>query len=253
MKLDYQELLQKLLKTEGKLNQAYRAFHDYSLCNQIIARDQLESLGLDILPIATYKQWQAKGRQVSKGSKAIELFVPKMISRVVEKEDGTKEKKSFCVGFVALKKWFTLGQTEGDNLPEEIKIPEYDLEKALIELDIKEVQYSSINGNAQGYAFDRSLAINPLANMKHKTRFHEMGHIILGHTTEWQMDNDQTEKNIKEVEAELVAFICCSSLGLDGAEYSKDYIDGWLMGEAIPDDSIKKAFKASEQILKAGV
>ena len=41
-----------------------------------------------------------------------------------------------------------------------------------------------MNGNCQGYAKGRQIAINPVAQMPAKTTFHELAHIELGHTTE---------------------------------------------------------------------
>jgi hypothetical protein len=41
--------------------------------------------------------------------------------------------------------------------------PGFDLPAALRELCIEQVEFTSINGNAQGHAFERSIAINPVA------------------------------------------------------------------------------------------
>jgi hypothetical protein len=59
--------------------------------------------------------------------------------------------------------WFTVHQTEGDDFKEETIIPEWDKQKALDKLLIKENAYESVDGNVQGYASFHSFAINPLA------------------------------------------------------------------------------------------
>jgi len=42
-----------------------------------------------------------------------------------------------------------------------------------------------MNGNAQGYASPaKQIAINPVAALPHKTMFHELAHMVLGHTVE---------------------------------------------------------------------
>src|SRR6476661_3022552 len=59
-----------------------------------------------------------------------------------------------------------------------------------------------MNGNVQGYAKGRAIAINPLAHMPAKTTFHELAHIELGHTSEAVHDSEQLPRNLREVEAE---------------------------------------------------
>jgi hypothetical protein len=82
-----------------------------------------------------------------------------------------------------------------------------------------------IDGNCQGYASGQTFALNPVAALPHKTRLHEMAHIVLGHTQEFTMtDSERTPKDIKEVEAESVAYILCSILCLPGLEESRGYI-----------------------------
>jgi antirestriction protein ArdC len=91
--------------------------------------------------------------------------------------------------------------------------------------------------------------------MPHKTLMHEVAHVVLGHTAELreQMDDhDRTPVNIREVEAEAVALICCESLGLGGAESCRGYIQHWLRGEPIPEKSAQRIFKAADAVLRAG-
>jgi hypothetical protein len=62
------------------------------------------------------------------------------------------------------------------------------------------------------------------------------------------------DRNIREVEAESVALICCESLGLPGAEAARGYIQHWLQGEKeIPNQSVARIFNAAQAILKAGI
>lgn len=65
-------------------------------------------------------------------------------------------------------------------------------------------------------------------------------------------DTERTLRNLREVEAESVALICCESLGLPGVEYGRGYIQGWLEGDVIPERSAQKIFHAADQILRAG-
>ena len=58
---------------------------------------------------------------------------------------------------------------------------------------------------------------------------------------------------MKEVEAESVALLCLESLGMDGAEYCRGYIQNWLQGSTIPERSAQRIFAAADKILKAGI
>jgi len=58
----------------------------------------------------------------------------------------------------------------------------WDKDLALHALNIEEVPFQEMNGNVQGYAVERSVAVSPLAPHPFKTFFHEMAHVVLGHT-----------------------------------------------------------------------
>ena len=72
------------------------------------------------------------------------------------------------------------------------------------------VDFEQVNGNVQGYAtHEKTIAINPLAQLPNKTMFHELGHQLLGHCDGAQTSDGMTlPRNLKEVEAESVALIC---------------------------------------------
>jgi hypothetical protein len=81
-----------------------------------------------------------------------------------------------------------------------------------------------------------------------------MAHVLLGHTESGKLvDLDQMDRNIREVEAESVALICCESLGLPSAEAARGYIQHWLQGaKEIPNQSAARIFKAAQTILRSG-
>ena len=43
------------------------------------------------------------------------------------------------------------------------------------------------------------------------------------------------------------------SLGMDGAEFCRRYIQNWLQGGTIPERSARRIFAAADKILKAGI
>ncbi len=156
--------------------------------------------------------------------------------------------------FVYRPHWFVLSQTEGkDYIP--AQLPEWSESIALDALNIERIPFRHTDGNAQGYAVHRQVAVSPIAFTPARTLMHELAHVVLGHTEELQrMDDDDatTPRDLREVEAECVALICCSSLGLGGEEFSRGYVQHWLKGQTIPERSAQRIFKAADQILKAG-
>jgi antirestriction protein ArdC len=263
----WSDLLRDAVSTPGRLLEAYTAFHNYSVGNSLLALLQCYDRGITPGPLNTYKGWQQIGRQVRKGEKAIVLCMPLAYKKRVrqeisdQEEAGTNEpapgEKDVCdeitrYRFALRPYWFVLAQTDGDTAFTP-SIPGFDLAIALRELRIQQVDFESTNGNAQGYAFERNIAINPLAQLPHKTTFHELAHIVLGHTEEGQLvDSDLTPRNLREVEAESVALICCEALQLAGSEDARGYIQNWLSGDGISDRSAQKIFSAASAILKAG-
>ncbi|HZS04142.1 MAG TPA: ArdC-like ssDNA-binding domain-containing protein [Blastocatellia bacterium] len=250
----WSDLLREAVSIPGTILEAYSAFHGYSIGNQILARVQCRMRGIQPGPISTYPGWKAKGRQVRKGEKAITLCMPITCKRKGEAESrGTEnDEAGVFTMFVYKPHWFVISQTDGEPL-ELPPIPEWDRARALAGLGITETVFDLPDGNVMGFARGKSIAISPLNPLPHKTTFHELAHVLLGHTTEQAFAHgEHTPKNLREVEAESVALICCESLGLPGAEYARGYIQSWLSGDVIPEKSAQKIFHAADQILRAG-
>ena len=81
----------------------------------------------------------------------------------------------------------------------------------------------------------------------------------MGHSSEADFaDGEATPRTLREVEAEAVALLCCESLGLEGADFCRGYLQNWLRrgsgfdAEAIPEKSAQKIFRAADQIIRAG-
>ena len=107
-----------------------------------------------------------------------------------------------------------LAQTEGQDI-EPAPMPSWDLTQALAALEIEEVAFDVTDGNVIGFARARSIAVSPINPMPHKTTFHELAHVLLGHTVEGeQADSELTPRNLRECEAEAVALLCCAALDL---------------------------------------
>ncbi len=90
--------------------------------------------------------------------------------------------------------------------------------------------------------------------MPFKTTFHELAHVLLGHTTEAdQSDSDITPRSLREAEAERVAMLCCAALDLPGVAEARGYVQHWWgQNHHIPERSAHRILKVADQILKAG-
>ena len=84
--LSFEALLASVVTEPGRIHAAYSRFHNYSFGNQLLAFTQCLERGIELGPLATYAAWQALGRQVRKGEKAIALCQPVTLRR--EKTDA---------------------------------------------------------------------------------------------------------------------------------------------------------------------
>jgi hypothetical protein len=249
------ELLRDAVEKPGRMLEAYTAFHNYSFGNALLAFEQCARRNLQPGPLNSYRGWLERKRQVRKGERGITLCMPMPFKRTPQtdsvQDETTEPQTRYAFRFRAY--WFVLAQTEGEETYVR-PIPGFDIDTALGTLNITRTPFDEMNGNIQGFATAREIAISPVAALPHKTTFHELAHIVLGHaTTEKLVDGEQTPVHIREVEAESVALICCETLGLEGAEFCRGYIQHWLRAEKeIPNHSAARIFAAATSILKAG-
>ncbi|MGH9871665.1 MAG: ArdC-like ssDNA-binding domain-containing protein [Pyrinomonadaceae bacterium] len=251
-------LLVEGVNKPGLIMKAYSNFHSYSLGNQLLALVQCQVRGLQPGPINTFPKWQELGRHVKRGERALMLCMPITCKRRDEGTDDEANGEGTFTSFVYKARWFVLTQTEGEDLQPQVT-PDWDAKQALAALGIDLIPFDSTDGNCQGFARKCTIAINPVAQLQHKTLFHELGHVVIGHTLEADFaDTEKTPRSLREVEAEAVALLCCEALSLGGADYARGYIQNWMYqgigfdADAIPEKSAQKIFRAADQILKAG-
>jgi len=253
-------LLVDAVNRPGLIMKAYTAFHTYSVGNQLLAMVQCQLRGLQVGPVNTLPGWDALGRRVKRGERALTLCMPITRKKRDVESDNADEptEQTAYTAFVYKRRWFVLSQTEGEDfIPP--AMPEWNGERALNALNIEVIPFDSTDGNCQGFARKRQIAISPVAQLPHKSLFHEAAHVVLVHTAEGDFtDGEKTPRNLREVEAEAVALLCCEALNLEGAQYCRGYIQNWLYRDigynasAIPERSAQKIFRAADQILRAG-
>ena len=165
-------LLVEAVNKPGMIMKAYSASWNYSIGNQLLALVQCHLRGIQPGPINTFPKWQTLGRVVKRGERALTLCMP--ITRKRRDEDSDDEHT--FTSFVHRARWFVVSQTIGNELGP-VTIPEWDAEQALAALSIERIPFDKTDGNVQGFARDRQVAINPVAQLPHKTLFHEMAHL----------------------------------------------------------------------------
>ena len=131
-------LLIEAVKKPGLMMQAYSAFHNYSIGNQILAIVQCQLRGLEPGPINTFPGWQELGRTVKRGERALTLCMPitrKAREEEAQNSEGENGERTFT-SFVYKPRWFVVSQTVGDQFTPPA-LTEWQPERALAALDIQ--------------------------------------------------------------------------------------------------------------------
>jgi len=96
--------------------------------------------------------------------------------------------------------------TAPGNIPEElppVQLPEWDVDTALEKLGITKVPFRKNDSHIQGYAHGREIAINPFAVHQSNALFHELGHVVFGHTTPEMLEQYEQHRGIFEFQASV--------------------------------------------------
>lgn len=226
-------------------------FYDYSINNTILIFMQMPNASL----VAGYQAWQKKfKRQVRKGEKSIKILapIPHKFKKEVEDEDGNIIEKEIKYTSYRAVNVFDISQTEGEEVPNIAKeltgevVGYSELFNKLIEFSPVPVEFENIQSGANGYFshVDNRIAIKEgMAEQQTiKTLIHEISHAIL-HDKETG-EEAEASRRTKEVQAESVAYVVCSSLGLDTSDYSFGYVAGWSGGKEV------KELTASMEVIK---
>src|SRR5215467_13890368 len=191
---------------------AIARFHRYSLHNVLLIASQKP----DASYVAGYRAWNQFGRFVRKGEKGITILAP-IVRRKREMPDGTDESSRPILGFRRVFV-FDLSQTEGQEMPRVGLVqgePSHHTGR-LREFAASEnitIGYSDEIAPARGISFGGRIALLPglPPAEEFSTLAHEVAHELL-HRGERRRGISRT---VRETEAEAVAFIVCSAIGLE--------------------------------------
>ena len=251
----YREVLNQMIDQPGMISEAYSQFHNYSFGNVMMVLFQCALMGKKFGPVSNYKNWQRLGRQVRKGEKAMIILHPverKFTKTEIDENGEEVEKEVRYMTFVEKATAFVLSQTDGEDI--EWTQYKWNKDQALAELGIEEIEFDSGNGNSQGFANMKGIAVNPVAAHPLKTMVHEIAHKML-HITEGMtiVDLMKMDYSENEVEAETIAMIVAEALGMSGREESIGYIRGWMRaGFEYTDKMANRILSTANKILRAG-
>jgi len=203
-------------------------FHNYSFGNiMLIARQRP-----DATKVAGFRTWNSLGRFVNKGERGILILAP-MVRRKREERKSLPEEtvasERQLLGFRAAYV-FDVSQTAGNDLPHLIEVQGdvVGLRERLttwLAGQAIAVMHSVDIAPARGVSSGGKITLLPdlPAAEEFSTLVHEVAHELL-HRGDRRLE---TTKQIRETEAEAVAFAVCESLGLKTGSASVDYIQLW--------------------------
>ncbi len=231
--------------------EAMSRFHTYSANNVVLIHTQAP----EATRVASYRTWQALGRQVGKGEKGITIIRPITVRGVDEETGEVRESlRGFTTGSV-----FDVAQTHGPALPEAPHpglLPEDDLEGALTlkvgvmklldTYGVRVVREGMPEGR-RGYwepgtktvGLSRDLAgVGEL-----KTLMHEAAHCLADHHP------GAIDRADGETVAESVAFVVLQHYGVDTGDYTFPYVAGWAKDRAVLDRNLGAIREVSHQLI----
>lgn len=222
--LGHSEALTAYLKFLGR-------FYKYSALNTLLIMLQSP----EATHVAGYGRWQDLKRQVRKGEKGIAILAPCTFQkrdeqtddrRTDRKADADDDQSQRVTRFKTA--WvFDVSQTDGEALPSFPEVSgdarmQLNALKALVgELGI-DLGYMESLGGARGVSTGgRILLLHGLKPAEEfSTLVHELAHELLHRDSR----RSETTVGIRELEAEAVAYVVTSAIGLDNDTASSDYI-----------------------------
>ena len=226
-------------------------FTRYSPSNVLLLWMQAEQRGVTLSRVAGYRAWQAMGRQVVKGAKSLAVKAP--VRRRLTMEEAAERARTgqrpafdadgrpaMVVRGFKLERVFRYEDTDGDPLPEAPEVGyvtgdtpagAWDALAALVARDGYRVTAEpEADRETRGHTnfTERVVNVDPRFELAERVHIlvHELGHVRCDHKNRRDISRAQ-----RETEAESVAFVVCSVLGLHVGDVAAVYVGGWTDGD----------------------
>ena len=232
---------------------AMARFHNYSFGNvMLIARQKPQATN-----VAGIRTWNSLGRFVKRGEKGILILAP-MIGRkkadsAAEATEDAKRSQAQLYGFRAVYV-FDISQTEGKDLPTltEVQGDVSGYRERLVKFVESQgiaLNYSDKIAPAKGLSHGGRITL--LSGMQSAEEFSTLAHEIAHEMLHRGDRRTLTTKQVRETEAEAVAFVVCQSIGLDSGSSSADYIQIWHGDANLLRESLEAVQQTAAVILGA--
>ena len=208
-------------------------FHRYSFQNTLLIHLQRP----DATNVAGFNTWRRMGRMVRKGEKGIAILAPVVRRTRVEDEDGEQRVIVGSPSAFKIAHVFDLAQTDGRELPASPvhRLEGDDTDRAFLQL-MKvaagigfSVEFAEFSDDRNGDCTPDEKRIRVRQGLAPaqcvKTLAHELAHAILHSESDCN-----TERSLKELEAESTAYVVCAAIGLDTGSYTFGYVAVWAGG-----------------------
>lgn len=211
----------------------------------------------DATDVRSLKKWNDVGRHVRKGEKAIKILAP---CRYRVTDDNEDDDTRYEVRGFTLVSVFDVSQTDGQPLPDDTSVVPDELRGLApdelwnhVAALITERGYSIERGDcgtAYGWVRFDTRTVRVRANVEPaqatKTLVHELAHIWSGHDSRPGLTRAQ-----HEVEAESVACLVSTVMGLDTLPYSVPYVAHWAGDADTARASADRVATVADQITAA--
>lgn len=228
-------------------------FHRYSPFNVLWLQLQAAEREMDLSNVAGFRAWQKLKRQVRKGETSLKVLAP---SRYKVEDEKTGEDRWVVRGFT-MASVFDVSQTDGDPLPvmqpallvdggeQAVLDAIHDLIRAEGFTVVTKSQADMGGANGQTYWTPREVAYRDDVELAQaiKTSVHELAHVLL-HDPDAPTPR-RMERERMEVEAESVAYIVLTHLGITADDYSLPYVAAWSKGDGEAVQSTAQAVVAT--------
>ena len=227
-------------------------FHQYSWNNCLLIALQRPGA----THVAGFHTWHKFGRYVRKGEKGITILAPVTQKREMKDDQNSdaapkiyQQVVGFRTAFV-----FDVAQTDGNDLPKFATVKgdaahRVESLKSFAQMRGIEIRYDENIAPAKGISYGGRISIMPDLTSADEvaTLAHEIAHEML-HRDERRKETNRT---IRETEAEAVAFVVCSAIGLDTNTAACDYIKLYNGDAATLSASLNFVQKTAAEILNA--
>ena len=237
-------------------------FHSYSFGNLMLIAIQNPKATM----VAGFSRWRQMGRAVRKGEKGIAILAPMIGRRPAASSKGSKDEGSkpsdrsekepaptvlygFRVVYV-----FDVSQTEGQEVPAFAVVGgdpgrKLELLMQLVRQEGIDLQFHpELPHGALGMSGGGKIMI--ASHLQPAQMFSTLAHELAHEKLHWGDRRQSTTRQIRETEAEAVAYVVCRAMGLECSTQSSDYIQLYSGDEKVLMQSLELIRSVAARIIE---